>query len=268
MGKVNFFFLILQCDNTNFKQVSIFSYHTIVLDEVDSTNNFLHGYQSADEKAITLVTAEHQSSGRGQRGNSWESEQGKNLIFSLLVYPKMPVSHVFSLSEACALAIRDALMAFTTDIEVKWPNDIYWHDKKIAGILIETSLTGKQIMEGIIGVGVNINQQVFLSDAPNPISLSLITGKTYDRALVMDKIKEQFAQNLEILLQGDFDTLHQRYMSALYHREGYHPYRDEQGPFLATIVGVAPSGHLILKDQEGHERRYAFKEVEQVIKSE
>lgn len=241
-------------------------YQTIALDEVDSTNNFLRGFQMEESADITLVTAEHQSSGRGQRGNSWESESGKNLIFSLLVHPELPVSHIFSLSEACALAIRDALSTYMDGFEVKWPNDIYWNDQKIAGILIETFLTGKLIAEAIIGVGVNINQTEFLSNAPNPVSLTQITKETYDRTLVMEHIKSHFARNYEELRAGRLEELHQRYMSVLYHREGLHAYRDEKGAFQAEMVEVEASGHLLLKDQDGKIRRYAFKEVQQLIK--
>lgn len=235
------------------------------MEETDSTNNYLHQYQSEQVRPITLVTAEYQTAGRGQRGNSWESAKGKNLVFSLSVRPKLPVSHIFALSEACALAIRDALSTFTEGIEVKWPNDIYWHDKKIAGILIETKLTGKRIDEGIIGVGINVNQMEFLSDAPNPISLSLITGKEMDREEVLEQVIQHFAQNLHALQQGNLADLYRRYMSVLYRRLGYHTYRDENGTFQALIVDVQPSGHLILRDTKEQERRYAFKEVEQII---
>ena len=238
----------------------------ISLDEVDSTNNFLRLYQPDEPAGITLVTAEFQSSGRGQRGNSWESERSQNLVFSLLVHPHLPVSHIFSLSEACALAIRDALTTFTKGIEVKWPNDIYWHEKKIAGILIETTLTGKMIEDGIIGVGVNINQQQFLSNAPNPVSLRQITSKDHNREEVLQRIMEEFEANMSTLLQGNFDALHQCYMDVLYRREGQHPYRDELGDFRAEIAAVEPSGHLILRDTEGNDRRYAFKEVEFLIR--
>lgn len=236
----------------------------IRLEEADSTNNYLQTHRSECTRPVTLVTAEYQTAGRGQRGNSWESERGRNLVFSLLVHPKLPVSHIFALSEACALAIRDALAAFTEGIEVKWPNDIYWHDRKIAGILIETTLTGKMIEDGIIGVGININQECFLSDAPNPVSLLQILGHETPREEVLQQITRHFLANLDDLSQGRFDDLHQRYMQVLYRRQGFHPYRDEQGPFLAEIVGVEPTGHLILKDTEGKERRYAFKEVETI----
>ncbi len=236
----------------------------IRLEEADSTNNYLQSHRSECTAPVTLVTAEYQSAGRGQRGNSWESERGRNLVFSLLVHPDLPVSHIFSLSEACALAIRDALSTYTEGIEVKWPNDIYWHDRKIAGILIETTLTGKRIEDGIIGVGININQERFLSDAPNPVSLLQILGHETPREEVLERIIACFLANREDLEEGRFDALHQRYMQVLYRRQGFHPYRDGQGPFLARIVGVEPTGHLILRDTEGKERRYAFKEVETI----
>lgn len=239
----------------------------IRLEEVDSTNNFLRNFQSVSPRPVTLAIAEYQCAGRGQRGNSWESERGKNLVFSMLVHPHLPVSRIFALSEVCALAIRDAIGAFVEPIEVKWPNDIYWNDRKIAGILIETTLTGKMIEDAILGVGVNINQEAFLSDAPNPVSLRQILGREEDRMKVLDKVVENFSANMECLQREGYDELHTRYMQSLYRREGYHPYRDEGGEFLAEIVGVEPSGHLLLKDADGCQRRYAFKEVETVKKS-
>lgn len=238
----------------------------IRLEETDSTNNYLHIHRSEYTRPVTLVMAEYQTAGRGQRGNSWESECGRNLVFSMLVRPDLPVSHIFALSEACALAIRDALTTFTEGIEVKWPNDIYWHNRKIAGILIETSLTGKLIAEGIIGVGININQEEFRSDAPNPVSLLQILGLETDRDEVLRCILDYFMENLQLLHNADYDLLHERYMKVLYRREGYHPYRDADGDFQAEIVAVESTGHLILKDMEGKTRRYAFKEVEQDIR--
>lgn len=241
------------------------AFQWLKLEEVDSTNNYLNLHAAELTRPLTLVTAEYQTAGRGQRGNSWESEHGKNLVFSMLVHPKLPVSHIFTLSEASALAIRDALSAYTDGVEIKWPNDIYWQNRKLAGILIETKLSGKTIADGIIGVGININQQNFLSNAPNPISLFGILGKETDRFKVLDNIVENITANFQLLEQGRYDELHARFMSVLYRRTGFHPYRDEQGHFLAEVMGVEPSGHLILHDTEGKERRYAFKEVEFII---
>ena len=119
-----------------------------------------------------------QTAGRGQAGNSWESEAGKNLLFGLLFHPReVEANRQFILSQAVALSICETLSDYAEDIRIKWPNDIYWKDRKICGMLIENTLVGRCIENCIIGAGININQQTFCSDAPNPVSLRQITGK-------------------------------------------------------------------------------------------
>ena len=147
------------------------------LDETDSTNAYIRRMLSAPQQGETdpvadqsrywVVTTEFQSSGRGQGTNTWESERGKNLLFSVLCHPVwIPITGQFILSEAIALAIRDALAVYDSHFTIKWPNDIYWNDKKICGILIENTLGGGHIKDCILGVGLNVNQNAFHSDAP------------------------------------------------------------------------------------------------------
>lgn len=278
----------------------------IHLTSVDSTNNFLRTFRPEQESAITLVTADFQTAGRGQRGNSWESEAGKNIVYSLLIHPTtLKPSQMFAISEVAALSVCEALdplrpsdihfarrqkssimgrplaedspsdecsqslplegNALRSDKEgefsIKWPNDIYYGNNKIAGILIETDIMGGRISNAIIGVGININQRAFVSDAPNPISLFQILGKETDRETLLHRIMQRFTELYSLLQQDQLPTLHTRYMQRLYRREGFHPYQDEAGTFLARIVDVEHSGHYILEDTEGHQRRYAFKEV-------
>lgn len=243
----------------------------IHLHEIDSTNNFLRNFHPEQEEDITLVTADFQTAGRGQRGNSWESEEGKNVVYSLLIHPRhTKPSKMFFVSEVAALSICEALDPLSTSIEglpfcIKWPNDIYYGDRKIAGILIETDLMGGRIENAIIGVGVNINQREFRSDAPNPVSLFQITGHETDCQQVLNRIMECFTALYAQLEQGEYDTLHTHFKQRLYRREGFHPYNDENGRFDARIVDIEPTGHLILEDTEGQQRRYAFKEVSFVI---
>ena len=164
----------------------------IYIEEVDSTNHFLRDYQPQGEE-MTIVYTDYQTAGRGQGTNRWESEQGKNITFSILTHPReVPVTKQFVLSMAGGMAVKDALDIYATGFSVKWPNDIYWHDKKISGTLIETSVSGKCINDCIFGVGVNINQQRFMSDAPNPISLFQILGRETDRMEVLRQIVERF----------------------------------------------------------------------------
>lgn len=240
----------------------------IHLHSIDSTNNFLKSYKTDKEDWITLVTADYQTAGRGQRGNSWEAEEGKNLVFSLLIHPRgIKASRIFAVSEVAALSICEALSELlgTEAFAVKWPNDIYHGDKKIAGILIETDLMGGRIENAVIGVGVNINQTRFVSDAPNPISLQQIQGRETNLQQAMESVTRHFAKLYEQLEREDFEGLHEHFKKRLYRCKGFFPYEDENGRFDAKIIDIEPTGHLILEDSEGERRRYAFKEVSFVI---
>ena len=159
---------------------------------------------------------------------------------------------------AISLAIVDAVGQLVGDLSIKWPNDIYWRNGKLAGILIENRLQGNIIKDCIIGVGLNVNQREFKSKAPNPVSLWQMTGQETDREQLLKGILERF----EVYLQKDCRVL---YLSLLYRRRGYHPYADKDGAFMAEIVAVEDDGHLLLRDDDGCERRYAFKEVTFII---
>ena len=244
-------------------------FRMIELDEVDSTNNFLRHLDTPDNQSMTLVTAEFQSAGRGAATNSWESEKGKNLLFSLRVWlSNLPARRMFAVSEVAALAVRDALNAFAPGFRIKWPNDIYFEDSKVAGILIENDLQGSQIRSSTIGIGININQRRFLSDAPNPRSLADIVGYDVERRNVLEQFMERFTHYLQQVEDGKddaLDGLHEHYKEGLYRRNEEHKYSDEMGVFCAKLIDVEQSGHLILLDKEGNRRRYEFKEVKYII---
>lgn len=242
----------------------------IRLDETSSTNNFLRslvGKESLPEGSV--VVSEYQTAGRGQVGNSWESEGGKNLMFSVILYPDfLPANRQFLISQIAALSVKETLDTYVGDITVKWPNDIYWRDQKICGMLIENDLTGHSLYCSVIGIGININQQQFVSDAPNPVSLTQITGKEYDREEVLSRFLNRLYTRYLALLSEQEDDIRRDYMAALYHRDGFHPYRDDQGDFQACIHDIEPTGHLILELPDGERRRYAFKEVSVVNDSD
>ncbi|MBQ0049397.1 MAG: biotin--[acetyl-CoA-carboxylase] ligase [Bacteroidales bacterium] len=250
----------------------------ICLQEIDSTNNYvkrLIAERCAEACDELIVTTDAQTAGRGQRGNSWETEPGKNLIFSMLVHPdSLLPSNIFFLSEVVALSVCQALKTFLPQAEgwrmrVKWPNDIYFGDRKIAGILIETDLMGRRVANGIIGVGVNINQQHFLSDAPNPISLQQIRGCDTEREAVLAAVLEHFVRFYAMMQRGETNDLHARYKAVLYRGEGFHTYEDtKKGRFEARIRDVEPTGHLLLEDRQGVVKRYAFKEVAFIIQNQ
>ena len=238
----------------------------IRLHETESTNRYLQERLADDDVPTdgTIVMSDFQSGGRGQPGNSWESEAGQNLTFSLLYEPRaMPANRSFRISQIAALSVKHTLDRYTAGITVKWPNDIYWNDRKICGMLIENLLEGSAVGRSIIGIGLNLNQTVFRSDAPNPVSLAQITGQHYDPMDVLGRWYDHF-QALRHGMEDNVDgeaTLHQAYVHALYRRDGFHPYADANGTFEASIAGIEPAGYLLLSRRDGQVARYAFKEV-------
>ena len=236
----------------------------IHIDETDSTNRWLKDHGVGDQEnrprdCALCVLADYQTAGRGCGTNKWESERGKNLLFSLLIHPKgIPAANQFHISMAISLAICEALEQYIGDVSIKWPNDIYWRNGKIGGILIENTLKGSIIMESIIGVGLNVNQRIFKSNAPNPVSMWQICEHETDREALLKGILEAFERILG-------SKIREQYLSKLYRRKGYNPYADKDGAFMAEIVTVEEDGHLVLHDDNGKERRYAFKEVQFII---
>ena len=148
---------------------------------------------------------------------------------------------------------------------IKWPNDIFWKDKKICGTLIETDLTGIHISRSISGSGVNLNQERFLSDAPNPVSLCQITGNQDNPREILEQIIEKVTEYYQLLKENRTEVLETRYKEALYRKEGLHLFRDKDGDFRARIADIEPNGRLILEDEDGQTRGYLFKEVEYIL---
>lgn len=240
--------------------------HTIRLDEVDSTNTYLRRMETLPDADIVVVTAGHQTAGRGMGSNRWESEDGRNLLFSMLVRPEgVPAARQFALSMAEALAVKDALDPIAGEVTLKWPNDVYWHDRKISGTLIESAISGRLVKDCIFGTGINVNQRVFRSDAPNPVSLRQITGRDTDMNVVLDSVLEAFEGYYAMVLNDEYDRVGRLYHDALYRRTGMHAYSDSDGRFMASVVRVGHDGRLVLRDDAGRERIYAFKEVSYII---
>ena len=226
------------------------------IDETDSTNRWLRE-QGGEENMV--VWADYQTAGRGCGTNHWESERGKNLTFSMLLHPHdVPAQKQFRISRAISLAICKALGQHIGDLSIKWPNDIYWRDGKIGGILIEVSLLGNKVKDCIIGIGLNVNQRIFRSDAPNPVSMWQICEQETDCEQLLQEILQAFQ---EYMGKSNKDE----YQSMLYRRKGFHPYADKDGAFMAEIIDVEDDGHLLLRDDNGQLRRYAFKEVTFII---
>lgn len=235
-----------------------------ILEEVDSTNSWLVA-RVEELSNGSAVMARAQTAGRGQRGTSWESAPGKNLTLSVFLQPKaLPAANSFMLSEAIAVAVAETVEAFEPDvnISIKWPNDIYVGDMKLGGILIENSLRGDEVGHCIVGIGLNINQEQFLSDAPNPISLLQLTGREYSVDDFASQILDAIIQEAETAATGYID-LHTRYLARLWRGTGTHSFTDVATgeTFSAAVAAVLPTGHLQLLTTDRNTRSYAFKEI-------
>lgn len=239
----------------------------IYLKQTTSTNVSLADLCKTSPQAnLTAIYTSYQSEGKGQRGNKWESEDGANLLFSVLIYPKnLHAKNFFIISQITALALYEVLSEYTNDISIKWPNDIYWKDKKLCGTLIENDLNGVFIEKSISGSGVNLNQTIFISDAPNPVSLKQITGNDYNAEYMLHKILGVISKYTDMMEQGETDYIREKYFNALYRKDGFHQYKDKNGLFKARIINIEYDGRFILEDINGKTREYLFKEVEYII---
>jgi len=242
----------------------------ITLETVHSTNNYLISLLEKDkntlEEGTVLITSE-QTAGRGTGNNTWESERGKNLTFSLLLYPAfLRPENQFQLSKAIALGVADYVELVVGKAKVKWTNDIYVDDKKIAGILIENSISGSRMTSSVVGIGLNINQTKFYSNAPNPVSLAQITGCEYhledELIKLCNCLQKRYLQLQKTTLNS---ALNHDYLAHLYRFGDFHIYAADNKRFTAKIVGVDKIGRLILENQQAERQHFAFKEVVFVI---
>ena len=230
--------------------------------EIDSTSGFIKAniarYAHGD-----VVTTSFQRAGYGQKGNHWESERGANALFSLKMEPlRIAPADGFMLTEIVTLGILDALGI--EDIRIKWPNDIYINNKKLAGILVEASMNATSFITAVVGIGLNLNQTSFLSDAPNPVSLKQVTGREYDVNKVIQDVCNAILQRYDV--ETDYDTLHQEYISHLYRFNEFHDFQLPTGEiFEAKIADVDKTGLLILEDRSGNRHGFEFKTIKYII---
>jgi BirA family biotin operon repressor/biotin-[acetyl-CoA-carboxylase] ligase len=223
-------------------------------------------WEMNSEKSLTegwIIYTDYQSAGKGQPGNAWESSKGMNLLFSVMLHPvHMPMDELFLISQLVSIAIKKALDEYTTNITVKWPNDIYWNDKKLAGILIENSLQGNKIMSVVVGIGLNVNQKLFLSNAPNPVSLIQITGKRHNRKQLLQQICQHI---MELYYEMDKEKIRKIYAESLYRNNGFYSFESNNEPFQAKILKVQPDGMLELETEKGELKSFYFKEVQFIL---
>lgn len=239
----------------------------IVLQEVDSTNNYARQLVVSNAAVNgTVVLAHYQYQGRGQQGNHWESERNRNLTLSVVFYPEfLEPANQFFLSQVVSLGILSFVSEEVDGVKIKWPNDIYVGNRKIGGILIENSVQGRFLFSSIAGMGININQEVFLSNAPNPVSLKQITGKNYPVEDLARQMVSHIFRWYEKLKCGKFEEIESAYISHLFRMREWSLFRANGVSFEARIIGIGEFGQLMLEDRSGKITGYLFKEVEFVL---
>ena len=214
----------------------------------------------------TIVYTNHQSAGRGYSGNSWHSDEGKNLLISLILYPTfINPEDEFIISMTISLGICDFLLRSVPECAIKWPNDIYVKNDKIAGILIDGSLTGNKIEYVIAGIGLNVNQEIFPGSIPNPVSLRMLTGKSHDLAWCLEMLASDLDKRYKQLIAGESAIIKREYVSMIYRLNAWGEFRDSNGIFSGKVLTVHDDGQIVIERQDGSQRKYYFKEMEFIL---
>lgn len=242
--------------------------NSIYLPEIDSTNSHAMDLLSKTNPSEgTCVYTAYQSAGRGQIGRYWHSEPGKNILISYIFYPKgLKVSDQFMLNIISSLAVRDVVGILCRNVKIKWPNDIYVDDKKIAGILVQSILRNADIKATVIGIGLNVNELVFPSEIPNPVSIGQLTSKTHN----LTEIRQLLSARLEFyylkMKSGHYDWLKNAYVSAMYRIEESADFTIEGNVILSgKIVGIDKQGKLLILSQNQETLAFGFREIAYVI---
>ncbi|MBP5486577.1 MAG: biotin--[acetyl-CoA-carboxylase] ligase [Bacteroidales bacterium] len=240
------------------------------LEETDSTQNELARHIS-DYDNLSVVAARYQTAGRGQRGNSWVAAKGENLTFSMLLkfgqgrIPYLDSGDQFKITRAATLGVLSYLHEKGIPCKIKWPNDIYYRNRKICGMLIENVLDGRSLKHSIIGIGLNLNQKAFPAELVNPVSMSLLTGIDYDPEKEMEILYSNLTTAFSLYLAPGSDS--SIYEENLYRMGEFHEYvRCSDGTtFEARIIGVNKLGQLQVQNKKGERETFAFKEISYII---
>lgn len=214
----------------------------------------------------TVIYTDNQTEGRGQFGNTWQSEAGKNIQFSIILKPsQLSLDKQFYLSKVVSIGICEALREMTNlDFEIKWPNDIYLNNKKIGGILIENQLRSNVIHFSIVGIGINVNQEEF-SDLPNASSLYLSAGYLFNKQKVLSTILKEIEVNYFQLTQEKWKKIDEKYHQLLkYYQQNFKFIKNGQ-VYQAKLIEVLPSGQLVVEHQKGQKECFSFKEIEWIL---
>lgn len=241
--------------------------HSTFLPEINSTNTYLSGLlRTISLPEGSVIRTDYQTAGRGQKSAVWESEAGKNLLLSFLFYPSfVSPKDVFLLNKTFSLGIYDFIEKWLQNsVTIKWPNDIYWKNKKVCGILIENTINASTISHSIIGMGININQRHFSADLINPVSFFQIKNNEYN----LEELFNSLCSCLEVrylqLKNDDIKTIDKDYQSALFSFGEWKNYESAGIRFEGCILGVDENGKLMIETEKGDVRKFDLKEVKYV----
>ena len=236
----------------------------VTLKEVDSTNNFLKNILSNSKPVPegTVIMAEHQFAGRGQHQNTWHAEPGKNLTFSLLLKPSfITPAQQFDLTRAVSIGVYKALEPLLgPQLKIKWPNDIYYGDRKLGGMLIENMIQGGQIKNAIVGIGINVNQDNYPQGAGNATSVKQILQRDYDLKDILSQICNHIEAYYLHLKAGRVDLVRNEYLSSLYWLNEERQFRSNEQEFTGIIKTVKENGLLVV-ESNGKQAAYNLKEI-------
>ena len=242
------------------KRYEVSGFGVMEYEEVASTNSLAEKLPLSELKDKQVILTWRQTQGRGQATNRWESAPGKNISMTVIFRPEcLEAGKQFAVSMVIALGCLDFLSHYVEGVTVKWPNDVYVGERKISGILIEHRVAGAHIQSSLCGIGVNINQERFLSDAPNPVSLFQLIGKEIPVERALEELLECIGKRYGQVY--DYAALERDFLQVMYRRSGVFDWEDENGRFKASVTGINEYGQLVLKDTGGMERVYGFKEI-------
>ena len=238
----------------------------IKLNAIDSTNTFLKELcRDNPIDNFTVVYSDHQLNGRGQMNSNWDSEPYKNLTFSILVkFPSLEVNKQFYISMMVSLAIYEVVKSYVkVSVTVKWPNDIMTANKKVCGILIENSVKRSVIQHSIIGIGLNVNQEVFMN-LPNATSLKNCTGEEHNLDLILKKIIDSIQSYSKLIYEKQYEFLKARYVKHLYkfRKPSMFKYTIDNKNFMGIIVDILENGKLHIELENEKTKAFDMKEIE------
>ena len=247
----------------------VFGTNVLKFTEVLSTNLVANSMLKLEQlEAGSIILAEFQTAGKGMDQNSWESESRKNILMSAVYNSDfLSPEKQFYLNKIASLAVSDTLFEIfpKKNIKIKWPNDIYIGDEKIAGILINNTIKGDYLEYSVLGIGLNVNQMNFVSDAPNPTSIAIINEAEVNREKLFVRLCDQLNFRCRQLRRMDLESIDKDYMSRLYRFKKYAKFIINENVMQARITGLDPYGKLMLQEKDGNEYCCDLKEVSFVI---